>query len=530
MTDRGRRSPFRQAESRFAWRIGLPGVVVLVAIFVVPLLGLAVEASRASWSDTFADPLVRRTLAFTYTQAVLSAALATLLGLVAGIVLADRPSRLAESLERMTLVTVALPAIVFVSGLFLAFGRAGWLGALFGTQGFFGPGPLVFAHVLFNAPLAAHLIASAVRRLDRTPERVALSLGATPWTVAWRITAPRLAPEAGTAFLLAFLYCSTSFLIPLLVGASPLFATVVVSIYQLLSVVGRYGAAAQLGCVHAIVCGGALAMLPRPVVPANASSGSPYAFRRQRPFGEVAWGLGALVLVTLGLPFVALLVAGVRGVSALTAEELVPALGGSALAAFVASILGTSIAASLAWLAVRSRNAAARVVEALALSPLAFSPLLLFFAWQTTFVLDADSSVGGTLVAVGSVQAIVALPLAFRYCFDAFRAREGRWLPVAATLGAGPMRRWFWIELPAAMRTLGSVAALLAAVSVGEVGAVLLAGNPDVATLPLAMYRAMGQYRFGVADALGALLLFVALVLLLLGGRERKRIEEGRSR
>lgn len=513
-----RPSPFAIGETRFARRVGVPGLVVLVAVLIVPLLGLGLEAWRVPWAETFADPAIGRTLLFTYGQALVSAALATAIGLVAGVVVAERGGAVAQVFERVALATVALPAIVFTSALFLAFGRAGWLGAVLGTDGFFGLGPLLFAHVLFNAPMAVHWIASAVRRLDRLPERVALSLGATPRAVAWYVTLPRVLPEAGAVFLLAFLYCSTSFLIPLLVGASPLFATVEVAIYQLLSVEGRLGTAAQLGCLHALVCASALAWLPRSIVPPRTETTSPYMSRVRRPFGVAAWALGAAAVLTLGVPFAALLLAGVRGAAALASEDLGRAVAGSALAALVASTFGTALAASLAWLASRSGARARRALEALALSPLAFSPLLLFFAWQATFRLDADSDAFTTLVAVGGVQAVTALPLAFRYCLDAFRNTGGTALSVAATLGAGPLRRWVWLVLPQVAPVLASVAALLAAVSVGEVGAVLLAGNPDVATLPLAMYRAMGQYRFGSADALGALLLVITAALLTVGG------------
>lgn len=508
-------SPYARAARPFVGSVGLPAAFAAAAAVAIPIAGLVREAFRESFRETLGDPSIVRAFLFTYAIAGFSALVAVAFGVVGGLVVAERDTPVARSFERLSLATVALPPIVFASGLFSAFGRAGWLGDLGLSAGFFGVGPLALALVLFNVPLAVHGIATGLRRLDRGPERVALTLGASPWRVAWAVTVPRLGPEIGTAFLLAFLYCATSFLLPLLVGASPRYATVEVRIFEILTVDGRVGVAAQLATIHFVACAGLLAVLPRRKCVRGGSTSLLYAERTRRPFGFVSVILAAASVAALGLPFAALLVQGARGASALAADFPFEALRGSALAAAVAAAVGMALSVPLGYFAARGGRRASAAAGALAFLPLAFSPLLLFFAWRTAFGLDAwEGSATKLLVIVGAVHAITTLPLGFRHALDAFSALEPATLAAAATLGAGPARRFFLLELPAVAPAFFGLAALFAAASWGEVSAVLLVGRSDVTTLPVAMYRAMGQYRFASADALGALL-FVTVSLLL---------------
>ena len=60
------------------------------------------------------------------------------------------------------------------------------------------------------------------------------------------------------------------------------------------------------------------------------------------------------------------------------------------------------------------------------------------------------------------------------------------------------------------------------ALSLGEVNATLTLSLGKITTLPVLIYDLIGSYDYQGASALGSVLLAVALLVFLIGGREKK--------
>jgi thiamine transport system permease protein len=91
----------------------------------------------------------------------------------------------------------------------------------------------------------------------------------------------------------------------------------------------------------------------------------------------------------------------------------------------------------------------------------------------------------------------------------ALRAVDPRLRDAAAVLGATPRRVRLEVDLPVARRALLVGAAFAFAVSLGEFGATSFLARPDAPTVPVAMFRLLGQPSAalrGQAMALGVLL------------------------
>jgi thiamine transport system permease protein len=107
----------------------------------------------------------------------------------------------------------------------------------------------------------------------------------------------------------------------------------------------------------------------------------------------------------------------------------------------------------------------------------------------------------------------MALPFALRAtapALDRIEATHGR---LATALGLTGLARLRLLILPRLAGPLGFAAGLAAALSMGDLGVIVLFGGQDQPTLPLAMYRLMGAYR--MEDAAGAALLLLILSLAL---------------
>jgi molybdate transport system permease protein len=126
-------------------------------------------------------------------------------------------------------------------------------------------------------------------------------------------------------------------------------------------------------------------------------------------------------------------------------------------------------------------------------------------------------------------SAVVAFPLLVRSARSAFEEVDPRLPAVARTLGRGPVRAFFEVELPLAWRGVLAGTMLAFARALGEFGAtILVAGNIPgrTQTLALALYQhvQMGRDREALQlGAISALLAAAALALAEVVVRRREK-------
>nr|MCU0281855.1 ABC transporter permease subunit [Acidimicrobiia bacterium] len=94
----------------------------------------------------------------------------------------------------------------------------------------------------------------------------------------------------------------------------------------------------------------------------------------------------------------------------------------------------------------------------------------------------------------------------------------------AAVLGAPPRRVWREVDLPMVSRAAAAGAGFAFAVSLGEFGATAFVARPDSPTMPLAIFRFLGQpgaLNFGRAMAMSVILMVVTAAAVALIDRFR---------
>ncbi len=121
-------------------------------------------------------------------------------------------------------------------------------------------------------------------------------------------------------------------------------------------------------------------------------------------------------------------------------------------------------------------------------------------------------------------QATVAIPFVVRTLVPVFRSIDPRLREAATMLGASPARVWREVDGPIAARA-GLVAAGFAfAISLGEFGATVFLARPNSQTLPVVIFRLLGQpgdLNFGAAMAASTLLMALTGAAVLLIDRVR---------
>ncbi len=121
-------------------------------------------------------------------------------------------------------------------------------------------------------------------------------------------------------------------------------------------------------------------------------------------------------------------------------------------------------------------------------------------------------------------QALVGIPFVIRTVAPVLRSIDDELRAAAAVLGASPARVWREVDLPIVFRALTVAAGFAFAVSLGEFGATVFLVRADRPTVPVAIYRLLGQpgpIELGQALAMSTLLMVLTAAVVLLIDRVR---------
>jgi molybdate transport system permease protein len=210
--------------------------------------------------------------------AVISTAIALVIGLWLAWILANRSFRGKEALDAAVTLPLVLPPTVLGYYLLVVLGRASPIGQIY--QWLFG-GPLLFtwqaavvASLFHSTPLLVKSARAAFENVDRSYERAGRNLGATELRLFWRVTLPLVRRSILAAAALAFARSLGDFGVTLMIAGNIPGRTQTVSLAIYDAVEGGNGATARL--LVLIVSAVALAILTL----ANRLTSNPFGPRQ----------------------------------------------------------------------------------------------------------------------------------------------------------------------------------------------------------------------------------------------------------
>jgi thiamine transport system permease protein len=544
-------------------RLPLSGLLFLLpfaflAVFFFYPLGMVIGKSFAPEGRLDLTPLATiwgeayflRTLWFTTWQAIASTALTLVLGLPAAFIFARYRFRGKRVLQALTTIPFVLPAMVVSAAFTALLGPRGWANELLAGAFDLSRPPIrlqqtiwliLIAHAFYNTSVVIRMVGGFWGHLDRKLTDAARVLGGNRFRIFWEIVLPLLLPAVTAAALLVFLFCFTSFGVILILGG-PRFATLEVEIYrQAVTLFSLPEAAAlslvQMGLTFVVMAvyarAQAKAALPLNLRSAEENAQPPVTAGQKAAVAGTVSGL----LLFLGLPLIALalktLAPGdplryyrelfVNRASSIFFVAPGLAIRNSLLFAVLTTILALGLGTLTATALARSRGAASRLFDPLVLLPLGTSAVTLGFGYLLAFGL-APFDLRASPILVPFAHTLVAFPFVVRSMLPVMRGLNPDWQDSAAVLGASPWRVWREIDLPIIGRALLVAAVFAFTVSMGEFGATLLIARPEFPTMPVVIYRLLGQpgaLNYGQALAMSTLLMGVCAAAFVLIERFR---------
>jgi thiamine transport system permease protein len=561
----------RSALPAILWLLPLAFLLLFYFYPLASILQLSLARAEIGFLQPFQEalrsPYIRGVLWFTLWQATASTALTLLLGLPGAYLLARYNFRGKALLQALSGIPFVMPTLVVAAAFNALLGPRGWVNlGLMSALGIANP-PIQFtntvtailtAHVFYNTTIVLRMVGDFWSHLDPRMEQAAQMLGANRLQAFWKVTLPLLMPAIATASLLVFIFNFTSFGVILVLGG-PRFATLEVEIYY--QTVGLFNLpmAATLSIIQLIFT---LALttaysrlayrLARPLSlrPRTYTSNRLNTWRRRIFAGSMI----SLMLVLFTLPLAALATRSVanmeiergrptpqfrgftleyyRALSINPRQSIffVPPTTAVAVSlSYAAATVGLSLALGLPaaiTLSQRPPTLSSRLLDPLLMLPLGTSAVTLGLGFIVALgrpPLDLRASPA----LIPLAHTLVAFPFVVRSLTPAMRSIRPQLRQAAAVMGASPTQVLRHIDLPLVGRAMLVSAIFAFTISMGEFGATALIARPEYPTIPIAIFRFIGQpgaLNYGQALALSTILMAITAAGML--AIERFRIAD----
>jgi thiamine transport system permease protein len=488
--------------------------------------------------DVVTDPGLRHVIWFTLWQATVSTVLTVAVALPGAYALTRYDFRGRNAVRALVTVPFVLPTVVVGTAFVALLGGGGPLGALGLDRTVWA---ILIAHVFFNYAVVVRTVGGLWAHLDPHQEEAARVLGASRWQAFREVTLPALRPAIATASAVVFLFTFTSFGVILILGG-PRYATLETEIYRQTAQLLNLPLAAALTLVQLVaviallIVTGRIQGRERTALSLRAAAETARHPRTARERGVLAINL-AVMAVLLGVPLAVLVERSLRtptgyGFDSYRAlDELhrgstlfvspLDAIGTSLRYAALATVIAVFVGGCAAISLTRRRG---RAFDAVFSLPLGVSAVTVGFGFLIALG-RSPLNLRTSPVLVPIAQALIAIPFVVRLMTPVLRAIDPRLREAAATLGAAPGRVWREVDLPIVARAALVAAGFAFAISLGEFGATLFIVRPTTPTLPVLIYRLLGQpgsLNFGAAMAASVILM--ALTALAILAIERLRI------
>lgn len=227
---------------RLSWLALLivPSLLFLAVFFLVPYLNMVrmsflvkppdgpylQQLTLANYGKAVLDPFHWRVLLQTFWLAALTTVLTLLLGYPLAYHLTYAPQRRKRWLLMLIISPLLVSVVVRGFAWIILLGRVGMVNqivqwatgrelVLIGT-----PTGVLIGLVHVFIPFMALAIAGALQNISPDVVQAARSLGASPWRAFWRVVWPLSLPGVQAGGLLVFVLAVSSYVIPILLGAS----------------------------------------------------------------------------------------------------------------------------------------------------------------------------------------------------------------------------------------------------------------------------------------------------------------------
>ena len=356
------------------------------------------------------------------------------------------------------------------------------------------------AHVFFNLPLAIRILLQAFNDVSGEQYRLISSLKLSFIQKFYVLEWPILKKVCPGVWAVIFAICLSSFAVALTLGGGPKATTVELAIYQAFFFDLDFSKAAQLALVQvllvfSVVVASQFINRPKTVLGLDIKTSNYNITGVEKVIDTMVIILTLLFIV---IPILLIFFHGFFDVFSLP------------LSVFKAASLSIKIAILSSFLSVFLGLCLTTNLGEIAGSlGIAISPIVMgagTFLMLKNFANPYSLAVPVTVV----VNALVSLPFVIRILKPPALEIRKEFENLSRSIGLTGVSWIWWVYLRRLKRPIGFSLGVAAALSMGDLGVIVLFGSGEIATLPLKIYQLMGSYRLDEALASALLLSLLA--------------------
>jgi len=193
------------------WGIRSVAISYLSVMLIIPLLVIVQDGTRDGLAELWRQvtlPIAWHALMLTLWTSALMVVINTIMGTLTAFVLVRYEFPGKALLNAIIDLPLAIPTLVTGVMLVLLFGPqqalGAWLKNQFDFSVIFAPTGIILALLFITFPFIVRSVQPVLLEMDRAPEYAASTLGASEWTIFWRIILPPLTLPILTGALLSF--------------------------------------------------------------------------------------------------------------------------------------------------------------------------------------------------------------------------------------------------------------------------------------------------------------------------------------
>lgn len=390
---------------------------------------------------------------------------------------------------------------------------------------------ILLAHIFYNISVVLRIVGNAWSNIDRKLEDAAMTLGSSPWKTFKEVTFPLLKPSILSAMLIIFLFDFTSYGVVLLLGGAR-FRTIEVEIALQALQLFNLPAASLLSFLQIIVTFG-VTLIENRLKQETKSNRAPKVSDENIKYASETWEKVSLVfilifhIIFLLSPMISLVI---RSVMVFDFTEIswkfdfyrklfinerssffyVPpivaiwnSLVNATLAATISLFIGLLISIA------NNRYIWTRRITAIFMLPIGTSAVTLGLGYLLFF----SKNIGNPAL-IPFAHSLIALPFVIRSLNPLLQGIPNSLRQAGTMLGASPWQVFTRIDLPIIKRGIINAGIFSFTISLGEFGATSFISMPDRPTIPIAIYRFLGQpgtSNYGQAMAMSTILMVICL-------------------
>lgn len=515
---------------------------LLLLLPVYNIIGLSfsgAEAGRSLFDNYvmfFSEPYYYRSLINSFIVSISATILALLVGIPAAYFVSRYNIWARSLIKTVVVLTFVSPPFIGSYSWVILLGRSGVLTRFFGEFGIplpsiYGAPGIIFVFTLQFFPFVFLLVSSGLKSIDQSVEDAARNLGSGEFATFVKVIAPLLLPSITTAGLLVFVAAFTDLGTPLILGEK--FRVLPLLIYgEFVNDFGGQPVLASTLSVLLLAVTTAALLLQRWLSARFSHATSairPLTMQEPRPLKRALAASYVYLLMAIAiLPLVNILVSSFlkangpvlmaefslenyRRIAGTVSRPLWNTIFFTSTATLACAVVGTLIA----YIIVRRPGRISGLLDTIVMFSYAVPGIVLGVGLVVTYHHPPFALTGTALILI-MAYFIRRLPFSVRASVSALQQLSRDTEEASVNLGAGPAATFARVTVPLLSMAILSGVLLTWSNTIRELSATLILQSGSTATVSIEIFNEVVNGNFGVASALGSILILLTFLPLIL--------------